>query len=241
MTNKNEIIVEDMNNRRLVFYSLEGEFLKNVSTAKRSIMNVKVDSKGNIMGVFIDYENLVYTLAKFDSELNYISSIESSPLPNPQVFDPFFSIFQWCITNDDHVVFGYPEKYEYKIFDPKGKLVKKIDKEYDPIEITKEDIEETTRNFPPRMKSRKLDIPRYHPAYKWLIADDENRMFVQTWEKTEDREAYYYDVFDSDGRYIAKIPLKFRPRIWKKNKLYFIEKDKGGFQIVKRYKITWRR
>jgi hypothetical protein len=30
-----------------------------------------------------------------------------------------------------------------------------------------------------------------------------------------------------------------RPRVWKKKKLYTIEEDEEGFQVVKRYKVKW--
>jgi hypothetical protein len=38
----------------------------------------------------------------------------------------------------------------------------------------------------------------------------------------------------------VKIPLKTRPYVLKKRKLYTIEEDEEGYQIVKRYKVTWK-
>jgi len=55
----------------------------------------------------------------------------------------------------------------------------------------------------------------------------------------EDEEEDYYDVFDSEGKYIVRISLKYTPLVWKNKKLYMIEEDEEGFQIVKRYKVTW--
>jgi hypothetical protein len=48
------------------------------------------------------------------------------------------------------------------------------------------------------------------------------------------------DIFDPEGRYLAKIPLKMKSLFWKKSKLYAIEGDEEGFQSVKRYKVTWK-
>jgi len=77
-----------------------------------------------------------------------------------------------------------------------------------------------------------------------MFLDDEERLFVQTYERVKDKEQYYYfDVFDPIGKYIAKVPIKvrgIRQYIWKKNKLYTVEEDEDGFQIVKRYKVTWK-
>lgn len=153
LTNQDEIMVEDPMNRRLIFYSLEGEFIKNISTAKRLTVQTKVDSKGNFIGIFIDNEKQVYTLGKFDSELNFLHSIGSSPLSNPRVYNPFFARLIWCLNSNDEVIFGYPERYELRIVDPEGELVKKIYKKYDPVEITKEDKEEVIQDMSPANKA----------------------------------------------------------------------------------------
>ena len=76
------------------------------------------------------------------------------------------------------------------------------------------------RGVPPDVK---LKWNKYHNAFIELSIDDKGRIFVRTYEKIPDGEGYYYDVFDSEAKYIAKIPLKMQPRIWKKNKLYTIE------------------
>ena len=47
----------------------------------------------------------------------------------------------------------------------------------------------------------KLDFPSHHPAYYRFIHDDEGRLYVQNYEKTEKFNTYYHDVFDQDGRY----------------------------------------
>ena len=118
-----------------------------------------------------------------------------------------------------------------------GSMIRKIMKEYDPAEITEEETKEETEGMPPDMK---LSIPRYHAAYRWFITDDEGRIFVRTYERVVDGEDYYYDIFDEEGKYIAKIPLGFFPLTWKNNKLYTIEEDENGYQYVKRYKATWK-
>ena len=47
------------------------------------------------------------------------------------------------------------------------------------------------------------EIPKYYSAFGHIGVDDEGRIFVQTWE-TSDTGQYYYDVFDSEGRYIIR-------------------------------------
>lgn len=237
---QNELVVEDMT-RQLAFFSLEGQFKKNLLTAKAGALGIDIDSEGNIVATVIvrEEENPRYELQKFDSELNYLHSLGSSPLRSASTsgYNPFSPIIQSEINCNDQVVTGYPEKYEIKIYDKSGTMVRKIMKEYDPVEITEEEIKEAKEGMP---WERKLSIPKYHNAYRWIITDDEGRMLVRTFEREADGGDYYHDIFDEKGRYIARIPLGFFPRVWKKNKFYTVEEDEEGYQQVKRYRVTWR-
>ena len=86
---------------------------------------------------------------------------------------------------------------------------------------------------------RKVEFPEYYPAFRSLSIDDEGRIFVRTFERDEEN-SLYYDVFDSEGKYIAKIALKYPPTFWKKNMLYCVQEDEEGLHVVKRYKVTWK-
>ncbi|MGD8535676.1 MAG: hypothetical protein PVF66_07490, partial [Candidatus Aminicenantes bacterium] len=219
----------------------EGEIKRNIQIAKGGLSRISIDSEGNIVGRAIvrEEENPRYELKKFDSELNYLHSLDSSPLPsaNSSGFNPYGGIISFRIDNHDRVICGYPENYEIKIYDKEGNLKRKIIKDYDPVEITEEEIKEATESTPPQIK---VSIPKYHNAYNWFTADDEGRIFVMTHERVEEGEGYYYDVFDSEGKFIAKIPLKIRPYVLKNKKLYTVEQDEEGYLFVKRYKITWK-
>lgn len=238
ITRQNELVVDDFRSR-LVFFSLEGEFKRNLQVATINLLRVDLDSEGNLVGIVIirEEENPRYELKKFDSELNYLYSLGSSPLPDLNSINPFMEVLISQIDNNDQIIFGYPANYEIKIFDKEGNLKRKIIKDYDPVEITEEEIKEATENMPPELK---VSIPKYHMAYDLFIADDEGRIFVMTHERVKEGEGYYYDVFDPEGKFIAKIPLKIRPYLFKNKKLYTVEQDEEGYPFVKRYKITWK-
>jgi hypothetical protein len=240
ITGQNELVVEDIT-RQLAFFSLEGKFKRNLLTAKTGALAIDMDSEGNLIATVIvrEQENPRYELQKFDPDLNYLHSLGSSPLRSatPGGYNPFSPIIQSEINCYDRVVVAYPEKYELKIYDKSGTMIRKVMKEYDPVEITEEEIKEVTEARP---VEGNLSIPKYHNAYRWVITDDEGRMFIRTYEGAVNSNEYYHDVFDEEGKYIAKIPLGFFPRAWKNNKLYTIEADEDGYQYVKRYKVTWK-
>ena len=85
-----------------------------------------------------------------------------------------------------------------------------------------------------------MTVPEYHCPFRWMVADDEGRIFILTYERVSEGKGYYYDVFDAEGKYIVKVALKTRPYLFKKKKLYTVEENEEGYQFVKRYKVNWK-
>lgn len=238
LTSQNEIMVSDMSNRRLSFFSREGDFIKSISTARMNLRSTDIDSEGNLIGViaFINEDNLWHELKKFDSNMNYLFSFASAPAPSPNHFNPFMPVLRWSLTQNDWVVCAYPEKYEIDIFDSNGTVIRKIMKSYNPIKISREE-KERLEELPETIN---VVQRKYKSAFQRIIIGDAGHIFIQTWEKVTDKDGYYYDVFDPQGKYIVKVPLMTIPQILKNNKIYTIEEDKEGYQYIRRYQIIWK-
>ncbi len=241
-----EIMVCDLRNNRISFYSLQGEVLKEVSkgTFFRLLTPIP-DSNRNFIGSMRSQirEKIVDELMKFDSDFRLIFTIDKLEYNDePNVIYPFPPFILYTVMEDNKVLWGNWLYSQLQIADEEGRVIRKIIKDYDPVIIPDEEKERDIKErfgeggVPPNIK---LIFPKYYPAFWHLSTDDEGRIFVQTFEKTEDG-SNYYDIFDSEGRYIAKVPSEVRPQTWKKNKLYAIEEDEDGFQMVKRYKVTWK-
>lgn len=240
ITAKNELIVFDPRNRKILYFSLEGKFLRSKDTGKLRISRLYCDSHDNyyIVTGIVSPPNPHYELSKFDGDMNIIITIAKTPAPNPsKPYNPFMPIFRFQLIGDDNVLYGYPESYELQIFNPEGKLVKKITREYDPVPVSEAEKEEWRKGID---QDRRLEFLRYHTPFTNFRMDDEGRIFVRTWEKSKSGDEYLFDVFDPEGKYIAKIPLYSNPYVIRKGKLYTIEEDDEGYHIVKRYKVTWK-
>ncbi len=240
ITSEDEVMVYDMGNRSFIYFSKEGQFLSSFSTAKLSLVGARIDSKGNIIGdVFsANPEDRSFVLKKFDSKLNELFTIGSSPLSPSGVFKVSLPYCFWQITEDDHIVFGYTKNYEIQIMNPEGEVIRKISKEYDPVEFTDKEKKGYLENNPLKLK---IEFPKYHNPFLRFFLDDEGRLFVLTSEKAKDKESNYYDIFDPEGKYITKVLFSINPSLFfKKGKLYTIEEDEDGYQYVKRYKVTWK-
>ncbi len=233
ITPENELMVHDRYTSRLTFFSLDGDYLRTVLLKGPMASVVKVNSMGNYLVKTYDFASpyrFATELKVYSHDLELIRTIAKDKYWNDLPFQPRMAA---KFLPSDLIICGFRESYSFQILDSEGKTVRKVSKNYVPIEISKE--EKKKRKLP-----QSNELPRYFPAFQDFSVDDENRIFVQTWEKTENEEGYYFDVFDSEGKYIAKIALKFPPEVWKKNKLYTIEEDEEGFQMVKRYKVTWK-
>jgi len=87
-----------------------------------------------------------------------------------------------------------------------------VTKEYDPEKITKKD-----KNGIPG------DWPENFPPFNRISCDPEGRIFVQTYTKV-DNNHFVCDVFDPEGRYIAKFALPRDEKILsiQKNYIYIL-------------------
>ena len=238
---KKEIMVQEIS-RRLSFFTLDGRFLRNQSMKDTWGLRARVDSKGNIIvqEAVLDPKDPRYITKKFDADMKLIAELAKSPAPTPSVFNPLMAVSFWTIDDDDLIVYGYPKTYELKFFGPSNTVVKKIIRDYAPVEITEAEKEEQRKDLARgEMGSLKLEFDKYHPAFRRFFLSDLGRIFVQTWEKTKDG-LYIHDIFDADGRFLARLPLALNGIEIRNGKYYALEEDAEGYQSVKRYSVEWK-
>lgn len=239
VSNNNELVVLDFQNRCLLFFSHEGKYLKTLKSRGMLLLGLRLDSKGNFIVSTLKLSQSFpeYELMKFDPHLNPLFKIGSMPYQqNYSALNPFAPGYTYAVDQNDNIVYGYSNKYEIQIFSPQGEILKKITKEYDAVRVTDAEKEEENSNAPSYVS---FDFPDTHSAFQSILVDEEGRIFVKTWNKENSRKGFYYDIFDSQGRYTAKIFFEAMPSLFKNHKLYAIEEEEGGFQVVKRYGMTW--
>jgi hypothetical protein len=234
-----EIMVTEAS-RRLSFFSQDGTFLRTLSTKEIWALMAECDSKGNILvtTASMDPKDLKYKYLKFDGQMNLLFEIASSPAPNAlKGFNPFMAVSYMRVGWDDQIIYGYPEDYTIQVISSQGKLIRKITREYEPVAVTEEEKKEQTADAPPSIK---FDFSKYHSAFRRFAFDDAGRIFVQSWEKNAADGSFLYDIFDAKGRYLVKIPIKGRPFVGLKGKLYASDEDEEGNPLVIRYRLVWK-
>ena len=228
---------------RISCYSLNGEFLYRINPTKLGLIQFNIDSLGNIISWHMDLRHDItqFKLKKFSPELNeiFVYTTAQRPRSDRNEFNPFIPILTWTLSKDDRVICGFPaDEYKLEMYDKEGRLEKEIHREYSSEPVSESD-KGAILKFLKMDPERKLSVPSVKLPFRRIYSDDEGRIFVQTWRILENGEGFYYDIFDTDGKYLCMVPLKFVPLVIKKGKLYTIEEDKEGYQYVKRYKVTW--
>jgi hypothetical protein len=240
-TEGNELMVPQMT--KLSFFKPTGELIREVSLAAMTGADFRPASRGGLFGYFIVREeaNPRYELRKLDSALKILFPIESSPLPNSarDGFKPIFPIVRWAALAGDRVVCGYAVKNELRIHDADGRLVRKIQMSTDQIPVSQKDIEERSKGVPPTLLAN-MKVPKYYPYFRYLMTDDEDRIYVVTFEPPSGKKGYCFDIFDAEGKYIAKTILPAVGPLIRKGCLYAAEENEEGYPVLKRYKVSWK-
>jgi len=247
----NKIGIIDPPNHRFSLYSEAGECLKEVKLGEYwRVERVKPDSRGFLFANFVTVnrveQDVSFTvdLIKFDPDFNPVKtmgSFEQSRERNE--VNMLEKRFGYDVRDDDVLVWGINTEYVLNFIDPEGRLIRKAVKDYEPQKLTEEDrkwhykLSFGERELPPQIK---LNYPRHYYPYAYLFCDDEGRTYVRTYQKAGQGEIFF-DVFDSEGRYIAKFsrPVGEMPSLIKKGKMYSILRDRNELPLLRRYKMVW--
>ena len=226
--------------RRISFFKTDGTFLRHQSINDSS--TAKFDSRGNIYILEQvrskngEWSYEVKKLSMFGFVLGVLASSPGQGYSGK--INPFFAANVFQVDKSGNLVYGDPRTYELLLFSAsEGKPYKKITRDYDPVAVSDEDKAEELKKTPPEVQAS-LVFPKYYPAYEQFFLSDLGHVFVKTWEKTKDGKRLY-DIFDAEGRFISRVPLKPSGIEILNGKYYALEEDEDGYQYVKRYAVSW--
>ncbi len=176
----------------------------------------------------------------------------------PQPFRPFI---YWDVLVDGRIAIGFSDKYEIEIHDPdKGKLYT-FSYDYQPIEVNDEDkkrhfsiftmavwkgnTKEIKKGAPDYVKNN-TSFPKYKPAFKNIISDDEGNIWVQSYNENRNKEEQLFNVFDEKGKFIQSVEIfgdssfpapSFKVTRIENNAFWKIETSDEGFYRIVHYII----
>jgi len=245
-----KIIINDTFTGSLVFFDREGRFLRVQSTIEARLpAGIQMDARGNIVGRVAEPNGkgkLFIRVRAFDPDLRPKITLHSVEYPNiwsgKGRFNPFAVRLLFQMNDQGEIYIGSSSNYIIQVFDRDGNQLRAIQREYDPVPISKAEKDEMAGSIPdaPDTKVKEmLEYPDSYPPYGHFILADDGRILVQTYERGKTRKEFMWDVFNEQGRYIARIPLAINLQVWQNGKAYGIEEDDNGQKILKCFLARW--
>lgn len=243
ITESNEVMVYDMRMRKISFFSLSGDFKNQINVpAILSMLSLQLSKENDPYAKLVEMDR--YSIAKISKDFSSFEKIveiqygdEPDHLLRPDLY--------FCLANN-LLVCGYSDKYELKIMDFYGNVVKTIQNKHSPVRFSEELKEQVIEMVWPKgiPEWRNVVEQKHCPAFMNLSADDDGRIYVGTFQRPKNKpRSFYFDVYDTKGKYITKFPLDrydYRKKlIWKDNNLYFIDINDEGLYFIKKLNALW--
>jgi hypothetical protein len=227
------IYLNDTRNQRISFLSKEGHYISAIK-APSFFERVVINSRGSYIAKSVDNVELGqgkkwdYFYGLFDENFNLTAEFLRLPQEanskkkadsiaqviadslSDMAFEPFVN---YILDKNDMIYFGYPRNYEIKVYSPEGKLKKTIQRDFEPVEISKRHKEYFEQNLgvqilakiPASEMKRVFELikyPKYKPAYERFTLMENGWIFVVVDSVKE--ESTLVDIFNKDGEYLAQ-------------------------------------
>lgn len=240
---QNSILVYDVGNRRLTYFSAEtGVLLEEKSTARLGrLFRVDDDSQGYFYGYQILYEpgKKVLIISKFSPSLEPVKDIfrlEDKQLENE--VKPYAPSLLFRILSDDGLLVSNDGEYKFYWHDANSSLIRTALTDYRPVTFTAADKERYLKALAadggPPPKDEIFVFPDKYPPIEHMITDDRDNVFIRTYD-TDKEGWHYYEAFSKDGKPLGRFPLGFNLSCVVGNKMYSFERDDNGFDRICRY------
>lgn len=245
-THQKEIMVNDSGKGGLIFFSVDGQLLREIKNQVLilngfAIVDTQQTFYAHVSSIREFQEKLVKSIPPYEN----FETLATKPSPMSPLIPP--PQIRLALLPGNNLVWGISSQYELNIVDSKGRLVKKIEKEYSPVAIPSEYKSKYFGRLPPGISKESHKFSSRFPAFDLFFSDDEGRLFVKTYEKLKSTDKYILDVFDPEGRFLSRAALKVGNEISleqekfsiKKDRLYAKDFTEDGLPILKIYRVIW--
>jgi len=254
LTKDDNVLINDPIYGKLSIFKSSGEHMGDVSTTGKIRFNIlSMDSDGNFLGsenrFSSDNNKIFFDIKKYDSSLNPLFTLDSieyilPPTNSKSKENAMETSSVFLFDGSGNIFSGRNNAYEIKVYNPEGKHIRTIQKDFSSEKITQQDIDSILERMSAiRRGGRGKDLfsfPEAYPPFQDFILDDQGRLYVRTFAKGKAKGEWMVDVFDPEGRFIAQFSTRAELRLIKEGKAYGIEETEEGFRLIKRYAIAWQ-
>jgi len=255
------LLVTDFQARRTSFFDYEGQFLVSYPW-KKNFLKVHLATESSCTleeGVYTEEvrERWIKKIDFAGEELMSFGKFSFPEIKMVQVGEgmistsvPWTPASVFAGDNSRQWLYHCPgDQYLIEVYDQEGKLFRKIDRPYEAVPVTDDDINEIKSDFTKRPDSpaaklyAQMEFPGVKPVSDRLIVDSDGNLWLRTSEvkKDQGKEITAYDIINPDGFYEARVLLDVLPSVFAGGKMYLTDEDETtGMRQVKRYRIIWK-
>lgn len=256
LTPDNEVAVTDIGNSRLILYGSEGDFRRELRIPA-SFRGVRPLDDGRMLAldqVYTPNPDVFYEdrVTLVGPDLRALKVLAVSSVENPMSAERFkgsYHIQSWSVSNDLIFTGNQEGDYEIDVFDFKGRLVRRILKDFDPVSVPESFKTEYLKMFENPANSAirsKIYFPDAMPPFISFITDEEGRIYVLTHESGRGEEEGIIDVFAPDGAFLGKCPIRvfydftgMKARVGQ-GRFYAVWENEDGYKELRIYRMTWK-
>jgi len=263
VTQDGKLIVTDQIADRTSFFDASGRFIRSFKWRKDQYNFLLIKSSSYVFGERTNSgisQFDFFTVKEIDFDGKEIRSYGEFAMEEPLIVRTESGTHYSSLPDAPHSVFAADQdrdllyhcvgnKYTIDVYDPSGKIFRKIDRPYEPVPFTDKDAEEyrakhsSNDPFGVITKAvRDMRMPEVKSIVTRMRVDDEGNLWIRTNETKQegDKILTAFDVFNRDGYYYAKVWTAANPLIFKNGKTYsMVEDPTTGYRIIKRYKVVW--
>ncbi len=251
INNQEQLVITDYRQRKIIFYDEDGHFINELALklypwSTHPLSNGKYLLWHQIVGVTNEY--LYQTsFALCDSNLKVLVELNIYKFPNFRVTKKrkgTVPLFARAVARSNIFIGNENRGYEIWVFDLEGNLLRKIRKDYNKVKIPELYKQERLENVSERSKTFTY-FPEFFPPYQAFFVDDDERLYVMTYEKDSETGDYIFDIFTSDGFFIGQIPIEaihLNGEVIAKmigNRLFCVSEKESGFKELTVYSVNW--
>lgn len=262
-----ELAIIDAAGHRLSIFDTEGNLLRELpvdrDVARPGTAVIPLENGNYLVRRVIladpRYSDIVVSLC--DPQFGELKELHRHRVESPELTGKFelpipIPLFE---ASQEHIFVGNGKLgYEILVFDLEGNFVRKIRKEYKPVEIS-EDYKNEVNGYLDDSEFLFLKdtvfFPKYFQPFQFLFTDDEGRLFVMTYEKGENPEEYWFDIFNPEGVFVFRESLEvflsgniFEPgnpvdswAVMKHGRFHCLREKESGFKELVVYRIKWEK
>jgi len=257
ITNSGELSFYDYGNVKYLFFTPDGTFKEERKVTSDTFIHwIMYLDNGNFL--MRERQNepekgiRKFHYALLDKNFNKIGDLQPSfQMEIPYYQTDKFSLLPYTMSDEItmdkiFVSSNMREDLEIEVYNFQGELQKKIRKESERLKISKKYKEETLKrweNVPAWEEysiKDKYYFPDYFPPFKMFWVDNDERIFVETYEEGERPGEALLHIFNPEGIFIGTKSLKeSRSRKFKNNRMYSVYRKESGFEELVVYKLRW--